>query len=424
MALSPGTLITTSRGLAPVEALTEAPFEVWTGQQYEPARVRTVGVAPVARLALANGLSVLVSPDQPLAVVPSESALGAPLWREQQAIKAGDRVLMSYRREDTMLNGSTFFEGLDFRGFSPTRALLEDPGIWHLLGYALGSGYFPDKELRTESFRVFAPTLPDEPLLDTFESMCDRHEIPAMRSEGEHAMLSIWDRGFQQWLRDLGFRSSAEVQTIPNRFFQGPAWIREALLKGLFASASRWDNTYNAPVLYLHPPQLRQSALRCLWSVGIAAHEKRGDYTVHKIRVSDVESYMEQVASLRQEPSRDYAREPFRAGSWDVLPVSTSQTIVRACMTSPEFRELHQLDRTSLSRTEAQGSAIRRPAAFDWLSKLSLEIPDGLHYHHAKVGVVDAEPITQALMYCVEVDGDPHIFLANHLALGDSRAVL
>ncbi|GAF98079.1 unnamed protein product, partial [marine sediment metagenome] len=56
MALSPGTLITTSRGLAPVEALTEAPFEVWTGQQYEPARVRTVGVAPVARLALANGL--------------------------------------------------------------------------------------------------------------------------------------------------------------------------------------------------------------------------------------------------------------------------------------------------------------------------------------------------------------------------------
>ena len=182
MALSPGTLITTSRGLAPVEALIGDPFEVWTGRQYVPAHVRTAGVVPVARLALANGLSVAVSPDQPLAVVPSESALGAPLWRMQQAIKAGDRVLMSYRRDDTELNGSTFFEGLDFRGFSPTRALLEDPGIWHLLGYALGNGYFPDKELRTESFRVFAPTLPDEPLLDGFEAMCDCHEIPAMRT--------------------------------------------------------------------------------------------------------------------------------------------------------------------------------------------------------------------------------------------------
>ena len=225
MALSPGTLITTSRGLFPVEALTAAPFEVWTGQRYVAAHARSAGVVPAARLALANGLSALVSPDQPLAVVPSESDLGAPLWREQRAIKTGDRVLMGYRREDTALNRALFFEGHDFPGWTPTRALLEDPGIWHLLGYALGSGYFPDKELRTESFRVFAPTLPDEHLLDTFESLCDRHEIPAMRSEGDHAMLSVWDRGFQQWLRDLGFRSSAEVQTIPNRFFQGPACV-------------------------------------------------------------------------------------------------------------------------------------------------------------------------------------------------------
>lgn len=424
MALSPGTLITTSRGLVPVEALTSTPFEVWTGQQYEPARVRAAGVVPVARLALANGLSVVASPDQPLAVVPSESALGAPMWREQRAIKTGDRVLMSYRREDTALNGSTFFEGLDFRGWSPTRALLDDLGIWHLLGYALGSGYFPDKELRTESFRVFAHNVHDEPLLDEFEMTCDRHEIPVMRSEGEHAMLSIWDRGFQQWLRDLGFRSSAEVQTIPNRFFQGPAWVREALLAGLFASAGRWDDTYNAPVLYMHHPQLRQSAIRCLWSVGVAAHEKQGDHTVHKVRVSAVESYMAQIGLLRDEPSRDYEREPSWTGRWDKLPVATSQSIVRACMTSPTFKELNQLDRTSLIRTEAQGLAFRRPAALNWLSKLGLEIPDALHYHHAKVGVVDAEPISQALMYYVEVDDDPHVFLANHLALGDSRVVL
>ena len=349
MALSPGTLITTSRGLAPVEALADGPFEVWTGQRYEHARVRTAGVVPVARLALANGLSVLVSPDQPLAVVPSESALGAPLWREQRAIKAGDRVLRSYRREDPALNGSTFFEGHDFRGWSPTRDLLEDPGIWHLLGYALGGGYFPDKTLHKESFRVFAHSQLDEPLLDEFEATCDAYEIPVMRSEGEHAMLSIWDRGFQQWLRDLGFRSSAEVQTIPNLFFQGPAWIREAVLTGLFTSAGRWDASYNAPVLYLHPPQLRQSALRCLWSVGIAAHEKRGDCTVHKIRVSDVAGYMAQVGSLRQE-LRESERE--REHLWDKLPVSTSQSIVRACMASPAFQD---------SRTSFMGGKSSRP---------------------------------------------------------------
>jgi hypothetical protein len=424
MALCPGTLITTSRGLAPIESLTAVPFEIWTGQQYVPARVRGAGVQPVARLALANGLCVLVSPDQPLAVVPSESALGAPLWREQQAIKAGDRVLVGYRREDTALNGSTFFEGLDFRGWAPTRALLEDPGIWHMLGYALGGGYFPDQTLRKESFRVFAHNLFDEPLLDTFEATCERYEIPVMRTEAEHAMLSIWDRGFQQWLRELGFRSSAEVQTIPNRFFQGPAWIREALLAGLFAGASRWDTTYNAPVLYLHPPELRQSALRCLWSVGIAAHEKQGDWTVHKIRVSDVGSYTAQIGSLREEPPREHERAPGHEDRWDVLPVSTSQSIVRACMVSPAFAELSGLDRRCITRIETQSTALRRPNALNWLSKLGLEIPNALHYHHAKVDAVDAEPIARALMYAVEVDDDPHIFLANHLALGDSRTVL
>jgi len=418
MSVAPGTLITTSKGLMPVEALTTAPFKVWTGQRYEEALAYSAGVEPVARVKLANGLSALVSPSQALAVVPSESALGAPLWREQRALKAGDRVLMGYKREDTLLD--TDLLGCGYRD----RATLEDPGIWHLLGYALGSGYFPGAPPSTESFSVFAYNRLDEPLLEDFAATCDAHFIPAMATEGDHAMLSIHDRDFHRWLRDLGFQSAAEGQSIPNRFFQAPAWIRAALLRGLFASASKWDETYNAPVLYLHNPTLRQSALRCLWSIGVAAHEKQSDTVDHKIRVSDVDAWLDSVGDLQDGVPREAARVPGYENRWDVLPVSTAQTVIRAMMVSPVWKTLTGDEREKIVRLERRGLAIRRPLAIEYLRKVHAEVPDALHYHHAKVGMVDVEPIHRALMYRVEVANEAALFLANHIAMGDSRAVL
>jgi len=417
VSVAPGTLITTSKGLVPVEALTTAPFKVWTGQHYEEALAYSAGVEPTARVKLSNGLSALVSPDQALAAVPSESALGAPLWREQRVLKAGDRVLMGYQREDTALDA-------DLLGHYRDTPMLEDPGIWHMLGYALGSGYFPGPAPSTESFSVFAYNRLDEPLLEDFAATCATHGIPTLATEGDHAMLSVHDRGFHRWLRELGFQSAAEGQSIPNRFFQAPARIRDALLRGLFASASKWCETYKVPVLHLYDGKLLQSALRCLWSIGVAAHAKSEFGNTYKVRVSDVDAWATRVGYLQDDQPREGKRTPGHENRWDVLPVSTAQTVVRAIMVSPHWQSLTGLEREKIARTERSGMAIRRPKAIEFLRKVHAEVPDALHYHHAKVGMVDVEPIHRALMYRVEVANEANLFLANYIAMGDSRAVL
>jgi Phage portal protein/LAGLIDADG-like domain len=433
-------LVTTDRGLVPIGDLDGESFRIHDGMRWQDARAYATERKPVVRTRLWNGLELRSSPEHRFRVIPKESETGEPEWRRQKQLKQGDAVLVAYRRSDCRIDLDAFKVGQIYAGgrssasdFTPTKELIEDTAFWEMIGFALGDGYWPSG--RTGWMGLFPHHTKEAPLFDRFLAICDRHGIQAVRKQiNEHhtrvtdgvrgyPIIRISHMAFVRWLYDLGFRPSNEERCIPTLFFRQPAWIRDALLRGLFTadgSTNTHESGYRTPGVASVSRSFRQDILRCLWSVGVAANEvgvgwDRGPL----INIQDIPAFVEQIGFLDDYKSENITRRsPDR---WDVLHPATAKAVCLKLQEHPNWLQLSLKHRGRVSAVLTAGSGLSRPVAISMFKDLSIEIPEALSYCHVEVDVTDAKPTHHEQMFDVEVMNDRHLFVANHMAVANTR---
>lgn len=346
----------------------------------------------VRRVVLKNGLRLHVDGEQPLWVARGTSTPARVRARE---LRRGDRLLMPYRRYDPPLALQTLCVGEDFGEWAPSEALVNDPALWHMLGYALGDGYFPGPKVE-DAFRLFLYDRRDAPLLPTFLALCGRHGIDAAVGEGDHPMLTLYHVPFSRWLRALGFRSLHEGERfVPARLMAAPAWMREAMVAGLFACWGQWyekdsEDRYAEHFTKPHIPVgtdriYGHSILQLLWSVGIAATLHHGQGAV---RIRDRGRFQDRVAILcpHKAPEHFYKPVPERAERWDSLAHETTVHLAVQLRERPGWKGVHCDEREKILRHRYGGTGIRRREALRLCREVGMKPPWWLDFHHAAIG--------------------------------------
>ncbi len=371
--IAPGALITTDRGLVPVDDLVGEEFKVWNGRAWVAATGYESGPKPVVRTKLVNGLELRTSQKHLFRVIPLESETGLPEWREQRALKTGDTVLVGYGRTDVAIDYDSLLVGKHYEtdrstghDFTPTREMVDDVRLWEMIGFALGDGYWPHG--RVGKLGIYPNRTKDADLFERFSEVLTaygiNHSIPEQSLSYETKdgkvsvpVIHIQHKAFVHWLYDLGFRTSAEERAIPRLLFKQPAWMREALLRGLF-SADGCTKThvtgYRTPSVASSCAAFRQDILACLWSVGVAADESgRGWDRSAEIRPQDIGAFVERIRYLQAYKNEGIVRDSSTQFRWDVLHPETARSVARTLKQHPNWLTLEQSVRGQISQVLA-----------------------------------------------------------------------
>lgn len=445
--IAPGTLVATRCGQEPIETLADTRFDVWNGREYRPARAFKTGSRMVVRTLLWNGLELETSPDHRFRVLRDESM--SPLWVKQSELERDDTVLVDIRRggpeavdEAALFVGRTYETDRETgTAFTPTSALVHDARFWEWVGFTLGDGYWPRPEDRPCVLQTFPHYARDAALFPRFLETLDQHGIHAAlkqvnktkaRADGAfgYPAIHVYQRAFVEWLKDLGFASSTTGKRIPARFFRQPAWMREALLRGIFSADghTRTHTTgYRTPTVYAEDRALRQDILRCLFSVGIAANnvgdgwERSGE-----IVVQDVPTFVERVGYLQAYKQRGVRRSAKSKSRWDKLRPSYSRQLANALMDHRgSALKLTPAEASYLRKAAAGRFVMSRPRALALCQKLEVVPKEAMFYHHAPVDGVEMPKLGRVVdMYDVEVFDDEHVFLANGVAVHNSQGTV
>lgn len=444
-----GTLVSTDKGMVPVEGLVGEKFEIWDGDLWCSARAFATGYKDVVRTRLWNGLTIKTSPKHRFRVIPRESRTGVPEWREQCSLKEGDVVLVNYNRCDPEMDEELLGVGKEIRGdrstaldFVVTSEMINDVKFWEMIGFALGDGYWPSMKRGDTTMWIASHPEKDERIREEMLETCHRYGIKAYQENRGwgHSdemsemfpdgipMIGLNQKTFFEWIYSLGFSASSEGKRIPFVLFQLPAWIREAVLRGLFSAdghSSRHITGYKTPSVTCHNDVFRQDILRCLWSVGVAANE-RGSGWDRKwgktISVQDLISFVERIGYLQDYKNEGLQRNNGAESRWDKLHISTSRELSGLLRKAPGWENLSKSERDLICKASRGACRISRPRLISAWRVVGLgDIPESLSYVHAPVDVLDVEPIGRELMFDVEVLNDRHLFLANGMAVHNSR---
>jgi hypothetical protein len=427
-------LVATDRGLIPIEDLDGEHFRIHDGIQWQDARAYATEHKPVVRTKLWNGLSIRTSPEHRFRTIPRESETGSPEWRQQRALKQGDRVLVAYRSQDCQLDNDVFFVGRSFGNFKPTGAMVSDERFWEMIGFALGDGHWADPEGRSGLLSIFPHYARDAAQQRQFLKVCDQYGLNGklvtvnklvQRSDGEHGYpaIHIHNKGLLRWLMTLGFQPSKQGKRIGWRLFQAPAWIRAALLRGLFSAdgTTRTHGTgYRTPSVHSSAAGLRQDVVQCLWSVGVAANEVGNGWDrCGEVSIQDTVRFNDRIGFLQNYKSEGIERaNPDR---WDVLHPATARRVCEALKAHTSWLDLSHQDRGMVSAVLTKGVGLSRPRAISMMNALRIELPEALHYCHVEVDVLDIEPVGSEPMYDVEVFDERHLFVANGMAVANTK---
>lgn len=438
-------LISTSTGLYRLEDLVGKSFEVWNGRAWRKATAYETGHKPMVRTKLWNGLELKTSQEHKFRVLPKDSTSHEPEWRIQRELAQGDVVLVDCTASDppmdeTLLGVGELFESRGSgKPWTPTSALVNDVKFWEMVGFMLGDGYWPDPAKRTGKWlAIFPHHTKDAELSADFLETCARHGINAnavevnkhiTRADGVkgYPAIRITHVTFIEWLMGLGFAPSCYSRRMPDVLYQLPAWVRGAVLRGLFSAdghRAKHVTGYCTPTVFSADASFRHDILTCLLSVGVASNEcGMGWEREGKIIAQDVPGFVARVGYLQAYKNEDLVRADQSVHRHDKLHPAASQWAARRFLESEAYAATTKDG--ELARKAARGEcAMSRPRALAMLAAAGIEAPEAFHYHHVEVDVRDAEPIDTLPMYDVEVFDDEHVFLANHMAVHNTRGMM
>jgi len=438
------TLVTTREGQQLVEDLAGREFEAWDGRAWQKARAFETQRQPVARTVLWNGLSLESGPEHRVRVIPRESLDGTPEWRQQQELAQGDCVLVDTQVSDPPMDLLAFLVGKEYqtdrctgRAFVPTKELVEDPEFWEMMGFALGDGYWPTLGARASPrwLRIFPHFEKDLPLFEKFLAVCTRHGIHAQqvqinksmerRSDGGrgYPSIQIGHRAFIEWLNDLGFTGSTSGKRIAPVLWRQPAWVRAALMRGLFSADGctvQHRTGYCTPTLCCVNDVLRQDVLRCLFSLGVAANDVgTGKSRKGTIAVQNVAQFVEVIGYLLPYKREGTPRSSGAKDRWDGLHPACSRRVASRLQEIGHGK--FSASDWDLIRKAARGDCrLSRPRAVMYLRQVGQEIPEELFYYQIPVDYTEVTSESE-LMFDVEVFSEEHAFLANGMMVHNSQ---
>lgn len=448
-------LVNTKAGLIRIEDLYEEykddVFEIYNGQQYVAAKVFQTGHRDVVRTKLWNGLEIKTSPEHRFYVIPRESEDGQPEWRKQKELKQGDFALVGYHRSEghlfddeerakRKLHIRDYETNVNWgRNWYPKLEMLKDPAFWEMIGFALGDGHWSGVFMGEGKIQVFPHHTRDQELFEPFLNTIEKYGIHGHQatvaksrecSDGEYGYpyIHINHKEFVRWMLDLGFRPSSEGKRIPDILYQMPAYVREALLRGIFSAdghSHKHCTGYKTPTTHSSDDRLRQDILMCLWSVGVAANESGkgwGQSRKGEIRVQDIGAFVERVGYLQTYKNEGIERSEKSKDRWDQLHPSLCVEIAKKFQSHPKWSEvLSKNERCVVNRVARGGSRMSRPRAIQLLKRFSLEIPRSLNFCQVPIDVLDIEAVDTEIMHDLEVFNEEHLWLANHIAVHNSQ---
>jgi intein/homing endonuclease len=439
-----GTQVTTDGGQELIEELVGKKFRIWSGHDWKPATAYATGKKPLVRTKLWNGLELETSPKHLFRVIPRESETGEDIWVEQRALKKGDVVLTGYYRSDPLLDLDSLKVGVVYKtdrctghDWTATPSVVKDPEFWEMIGFALGDGYWPVLGSRDAQWmKIFPHYQKDKDLFGKFLGVCNRYKINAVedldnkhiqRSDGENGypVIRISHKCFMEWLTDIGFRSSSEGKRIPAVLFKLPAWIREAVLRGLFSADGhrrKHLTGYCTPSVFSADIRFRQDILRCLWSVKVAANEIGVGWSRSgTIDVQDIPAFVERIGYLQDYKNEDTSRSDQSVSRWDRVHDGLVTHLAQKIRQTPKWLDLSATDRDLVCKASRCVSSISRPRLISILGQVDLSVPESLHYCQVEVDDIDIDPIGETQMFDVEVFDDLHLFLANNMAVHNTQ---
>lgn len=444
--IAPNTLITTNEGLTPVDALVGKEFNVWNGVSWVPAKAYETGKKPLVRTKLWNGLVLETSPLHKFRAIPKESETGEVCWIEQRSLKEGDIILVGCYRSDPsdskldelLLVGESYeTDRRTGRDWCPSRDLVRDVEFWEMIGFALGDGYWPHLDERAVGWlRIFPHYEKDKDLFSKFLSCCNRHNIHAdqitmnkhmTRIDGNsgYPVIQICHKAFVEWLYDLGFVSSNNNRVIPQLLYKLPAWVREAILRGLFSADGHCQTHitgYRTPTVFSADSNFRKDIITCLWSVGIVANEVgKGWRRKGTIVAQDVNAFVERIGYLQEYKNKGLHRSKSSSGRWDRIHPALGHKLAGLLRNHESWLSLEHKDRLDICAVSRNAIHMTRSKWINYLSKLNIEIPEALYYCHVPVDVLDSQSIDEIQMFDIEVMDDNHLFLANHMAVHNTQ---
>ena len=429
--LTADTKIETSTGLIPVSLLTDQEFDVWDGYEYVKARAFPTHFKSVMRTKLCNGLEIKSSPEHKFFVIPRDSLTGRAEWRTQQELMEGDVALVGYRRIDPPLRLERLYVGENYMA-SPidtwvvSEAAIKDSVFWEFLGLAMGDGHWPSLQGLDKSLRVFLTASLNHSTKQKFKDLCVVYGITSAVSiscnDNVDEILEITSQSFIEWLYDIGFKSNINGKRIPKILFELPAYIREAFLRGLLSSSTYQLPTSLAPTtvfINASDTALRQDLLQCCWSVGVAVNEVetsiRGKWS-HVLSIQDLDAFVDRVGFLHFTP----VVNGFSLG-WDVIHPALGKHLIQLCKEKEHWGDLAERERQLLQDIECGEIQLDRSYAINLCHQFSITPLEELCYVQIPISWTDHEPVGWELMYDVEVFNDRHLFLANNIAVHNSR---
>lgn len=409
----------------------ERKVTVWTGAKWAPARAfRTREKKRRCVTTFGDGSKITSSPDHKFWAF---DVTGELVWREQHTLREGDYVA---------LNRQAFEAG----GIPTLGGREVGPDLFEVLGWATCDGHFQfDKQY--DRLRLFYNHKSELGLREEHLSVLRSYGLNAspetQRVLPDSVITSATDViylirldsvDFVSWLRNYGFRSTAEGKVVPAGVYTLPATYRAAFLRGIF-SANGSNHDRRNPILSSRSAKIRTGVRDLLLTLGIRCNPSEGKFVSNPwtgersegqsyLKVKDRDRFFALVGftgALVHKQPRDV---PDRAGNTDGLPEAVYLRFlaeVRAADRASGRTTLSVLDRKRLCEIFGGRSRCSRPRLIDFMTRTGVPVPAWLTAYNFEP-IVDIERTDELIeMFDLTVDDASHQFVANGVVTHNSN---
>ena len=452
--LHPEVMVPTREGLLSVRDLylRGTGFEVWTGQEWAPARPLCSGEKQVRVTTFTSGTDIKTSPKHLFLTwdvqTPSPQGLGDVLrWVRQEELQDGTWVATSteplewpephykWSSEPRPQEGHLFSQGMtphNYKGF----AIDGNPELlWEFLGLIYGDGsivkdrfdlhvgtHLPNRAGVTAEAWVnaYAENLNATLGVGAYVTKNDK-------GEGRNPVwvLKVCNKAFRDFCREV--LGVADQNTYTKRF-PSAVWCegarnRAAFLRGYFSADGHVSASGDAVSVRSVNHGLLRDAHALLRSLGV-----RSAYRERSLRVSVLDrAAYEQVVGfcVPHKAERLAARHPNPwVHQWDMAPPDLVRWVGETVYTSSVYTGLTRAQKSAVLRLKCGSGS--RPQCISYLDKVPvLEVPEELRrllrYGWEQVTTTHTTDETVE-MYDVEVLDDVHAFVADGVVVHNTSA--
>ena len=418
--------------------------QIWTGTEFQNARVYKTGLKKKCILKLGNGIEITSSPNHKFKVV---SDNGVIEWKERKDIKIGDYVLCN----KTPICGEKRFY---YKGKEIGTDLFE------ILGWLTGDGHIGDNKRGCRQLTLFYHQERERSIrgrhfniLRSYGVNCHLYEHYYTPEEKQKIInnygfksvadsrigIVIYDADFYKFLIDIGFQQSRLSKVIPHSLFTVSSSNRCAFLRGFFSADGSVVLNGLGVNITISSDNLRQQTRMLLLAEGIQCSvyegrdlsklgkkNKKGVY----LQVKDREEFYSRVGFLQ--PHKQYTFERKKNYSTiNSLPSSMAQLEAKKMRVELYRREVFgekkekfnnsfniNLYSISVGNDTCSYQRLRYLA-----EKISYSLPEDFYSFWFSQVVELNSSDEEVSMYDVEVFDDKHQFIANGALVHNSHKI-